>query len=58
MHFTFNEQPEETFKIFNTRSFQELFEPVKSILPKLTPLKSRGNRPLQLDFEHHIKALI
>ena len=43
---------------FNTRSFKQLFEPVQDILPNLTPLESKGNRPLQLDFEHHVKALV
>jgi len=43
---------------FNTRSFQDFFEPVQDILPNLTPLNSRGNRALQLNFEDHLKALV
>jgi hypothetical protein len=57
MHSPFDKQPKKTFQIFNTKSFQEFFKPVQDILPNLTPLNSRGNRPLKLDFEHHIKTL-
>lgn len=43
---------------FNTDSLQELFEPIQDILQNITPLNSRGDRPLKLDFEHHLNALL
>ena len=43
---------------FNTDTFKQLLNPIQDILPNITPLVSRGDRPLKLDFEHHIKALI
>ncbi len=58
MSFPFDKQVKKPSQKFNTRSFQDFFEPVKDILPNLTPLNSRGNRALQLNFEDHIKALV
>ena len=39
-------------------SFTKLWKPVQLIIPNTPPLTSRGNRPLQMDFEHHLKALV
>mgnify|MGYP006865017334 CR=1 FL=1 len=39
-------------------SFHELLEPVYSILPHTPPLEAKGDRPLQMEFEHQLKALI
>ncbi len=58
MSFPFDKRVTNPSQKFNTRSFQELFEPVKDILPNLAPLNARGNRPLQLNFKDHIKALV
>lgn len=43
---------------YNAPSFLKLWKPLLKILSKLSPLKSRGNRPLKMDFEHQLKALI
>jgi hypothetical protein len=40
------------------KSFNTLFDPVQKYLSDITPLTSRGDRPLQLSFEHQLKALI
>jgi len=39
-------------------SFHELWQPVENIFIGMPPLEARGNRPLQMDFEHQLKALI
>jgi hypothetical protein len=39
-------------------SFHELLAPVYRILLHTPPLESKGDRPLQMDFEHQLKALI
>jgi hypothetical protein len=39
-------------------SFHKLWQPVKKIFPSMTPLESRGDRPLQMDFEQQLKALV
>jgi len=38
--------------------FHNLYKPVTEILPGMTPLEARGDRPLQMDFEHQLKSLI
>jgi hypothetical protein len=38
--------------------FHELYQPVQNILPEMPELKARGDRPLQMEFEHQLKALI
>lgn len=43
---------------FNTDTFKKFLEPIQDILPSITPLVSRGDRPLKLDFEHQVKALV
>ena len=39
-------------------SFKKLWKPLLNILSNAPPLTSRGNRPLQMDFEHQLKALV
>jgi hypothetical protein len=39
-------------------SFYELFHPVQNILTSIPPLEARGNRPLQMEFEDQLKALV
>jgi len=43
---------------YDSPSFQKIWEPVRKTLPNIPPLLSRGNRPLQMDFEHQLKALV
>jgi len=42
----------------NSRSFDAFFDPVKSALPYVPELTSRGDRPLKLTFEDQLKALV
>ena len=39
-------------------SFRELWKPVENVFIGMPPLEARGNRPLQMDFEHQLKALV
>ena len=39
-------------------SFLKLWKPLVNILAKVSPLHAKGNRPLKMDFEHQLKALI
>jgi len=39
-------------------SFKKLYAPVPKALVEIPQLKARGNRPLQMEFEDHLKALI
>lgn len=39
-------------------SFYELWQPVKNIFISMPPLEARGNRPLQMNFEDQLKALV
>jgi hypothetical protein len=43
---------------YSTVSFKKLNHPLKKILDKAPPLKSRCNRPLQMDFNDQLNALI
>lgn len=45
-------------KIYKIPSFNQLWKPLCAVLPNAPPLESGCNRPLQLDFEHQLKALI
>ncbi len=45
-------------KIYAARSFKQLCQPLASILPNAPLLESRCNRPLQMEFEHQLNALI
>ena len=40
------------------KSFKNLYAPVSKTLVEIPQLKARGNRPLRMDFEDHLKALI
>lgn len=51
---TFNPQDKEQ----HAPSFHELWQPVENIFIGMPPLEARGNRPLQMDFEHQLKALV
>ena len=37
---------------------QQLFKPIKGAMIDMPKLESKGNRPLQMSFEDHLKALI
>jgi hypothetical protein len=39
-------------------AFYELYRPVPNILPGAPELTAQGDRPLQMEFEHQLKALI
>ncbi|OOP55875.1 MAG: hypothetical protein AYP45_12175 [Candidatus Brocadia carolinensis] len=39
-------------------SFHELWQPVESVSIDMPPLEARGNRPLQLNFEHQLKSFV
>ncbi len=41
-----------------TPSFHKLWQPVKKLSPSGPPLKSRGDRPLQMNFEQQLKTLV
>lgn len=43
---------------FGTPSFSEFQKPLKNQLNTINKLESRGNRPLQMEFEHQLNALI
>lgn len=45
-------------KKFIAPSFWLLLEPLRAILSSITYLKARGNRPLQMEFEDQLNALI
>lgn len=42
----------------NAPSFHELWQPVESVFIDMPPLEARGNKPLQLNFEHQLKSLV
>lgn len=46
------------FKKLRSPSFNNLYQPVRGILPHIPVLKSKGDRPLQMSFEDQLKALI
>jgi len=39
-------------------SFYDLFQPTQNILTSIPPLEAQGNRPLQMEFEDQLKALV
>jgi hypothetical protein len=41
-----------------TPSFKKLTKPVNDLMPNITPLNARGNKPLQMTFEDELNALI
>jgi hypothetical protein len=42
----------------NVPSFHELWQPVENVFISMPPLEARGNRPLQMNFEHQLKSLV
>ena len=42
----------------NRASLEAIFGPVDGLAVSIPPLKARGNRPLQMEFMHQLKALI
>jgi hypothetical protein len=45
--------------VFHTsKAFARFLEPLDTILPRVTPLTSRGNHPLSMGFEHQLKSLV
>lgn len=38
--------------------FNQFFKPVENTMIDMRPLQSRCNRPLQMTFEDHLKALV
>lgn len=58
MAFPFGGPTNEPSHEFSTDTFKQLLSPIYDIIPNITPLVSRGDRPLKLDFKHHINALI
>ena len=55
MPYTFNPLDK---KFRNSPSFWLLLKPLREILSKITLLSARGNRPLQMEFEEQLNALI
>jgi hypothetical protein len=45
-------------KSFNAPSFNALYQPVTDLLESLTPLESRGNRPIKFGFNDQLKSLV
>ncbi len=45
-------------KQLKASAFYELYRPAQNILPSAPELKAQGDRPLQMEFEHQLKALI
>jgi hypothetical protein len=43
---------------YTAPAFDELLEPTKNVLATSQPLVARGNRPLQMNFEQQLRALI
>ena len=46
------------WKKLKATAFYKLYKPAQNILPGMPELKARGDRPLQMEFEHQLKALI
>ncbi len=42
----------------NAPSFHELWQPVETVFIDTPPLEARGDKPLQLNFEHQLKSLV
>lgn len=41
-----------------SKAYKKLMKPIKAVLPKVPPLVSRGDRPLQMSFEDQLNALV
>jgi len=46
------------FKKRNKLEFHSFFKPVVEAMPQMPALNARGNRPLQMSFEEHLRALV
>ncbi|WP_435548986.1 IS4 family transposase [Desulfobacterium sp. N47] len=46
------------FRKKHATSFKQLFQPAQEALAGAPPLEARGNRPLKMEFEDHLKALV
>ena len=46
------------FRKKHATSFKQLFQPAQEALAGAPPLEARGNRPLKMEFEGHLKALV
>jgi len=46
------------FKKKHAPSFEQLLQPAKNAMIGMPPLEARGNRPLQMNFEDQLKALV
>ncbi len=46
------------WKKLKATTFYKLYKPAQNILPGMPELKARGDRPLRMEFEHQLKALI
>ena len=46
------------FQNRNTLEFNSFIQPVIGTMSQIPPLNSQGNRPLQMSFEEHLRALI
>lgn len=55
MPYALNRKKEKNRK---TPSFTLLIKPLRDVLSKISPLVARGNRPLQMEFEDQLNALI
>jgi hypothetical protein len=42
----------------NSPTFSTLTNPLKSILPAISPLESESNRPMTFSFDYQLKSLI
>lgn len=41
-----------------TKTFDRLWKPIRKLVPKIPKLTSRGDRPLQMEFENELKSLV
>jgi hypothetical protein len=45
-------------RVHKTQTFERLFGTLNPVFPEITPLESKGDRPLQMNFEAELNALI
>ena len=46
------------FRKKHAPSFEQLFQPAQDAMAGMPPLEARGHRPLQMNFEDHLRALV
>jgi hypothetical protein len=51
-------KPDKKQRKRKTPSFKKLTKPMNDLMPNISPLNARGNRPLQMTFEDQLNALI